>query len=89
MDGDAAGVGESVSIRRTRALLLNVELCVRFLWVIEEKSEKMRQWEGLSFSFQGTLPLIKRRSGCYVQNIKFCCIFNWAFSNEWGSRYCK
>lgn len=37
MDGDAAGVGESVSIRRTRALLLNVELCVRFLWVIEEK----------------------------------------------------
>lgn len=49
MDGDAAGVGESVSIRRTRALPLNVELCVRFLWVIEEKSEKMRQWEGLQF----------------------------------------
>lgn len=49
MDGDAAGVGESVSIRWIQALPLNVELCVRFLWVTEEKSKKMRQWEGLQF----------------------------------------
>lgn len=36
MDGDAAGVGESVSIRRTRALLLNVEIFLGYRGKVKE-----------------------------------------------------